>query len=50
MKEVTTVGLDMAKHVFQVHGVEMGPLFCEGSSVGHRLTAFSISSLLVRSA
>lgn len=31
MKEVTTVGLDIAKHVFQVHGVDQ-----DGNSVLRR--------------
>jgi hypothetical protein len=24
MKQITTVGLDLVKHVFQVHGAEVG--------------------------
>jgi transposase len=24
MKQITTAGLDLAKHVFQVHGAEVG--------------------------
>ena len=32
MSEVTTIGLDLAKHVFQVHGVDAeGATFCASS-------------------
>ena len=32
MSEVTTIGLDLAKHVFQVHGVDgSGARFCASS-------------------
>ena len=32
MNEVTTIGLDLAKNVFQVHGVDAsGRLLCAGS-------------------
>jgi hypothetical protein len=33
MGEITTIGLDLAKHVFQVHGIDAGgQVVCDGSS------------------
>ena len=26
MNEITTIGLDLAKHVFQVHGIDADPV------------------------
>ena len=43
MSEVTTIGLDLAKHVFQVHGVDAagGSAFCANSCGAARWWRFS---------
>ena len=43
MGEVTTIGLDLAKHVFQVHGVDAEERrFCASSFGGRRFWRSSV--------
>ena len=43
MNEITTIGLDLAKHVFQVHGVDAeGRRFCASSFGGRRCWRSSV--------
>ena len=43
MNEITTIGLDLAKHVFQVHGVmQQGRRFCASSFGGRRCWRSSV--------
>ena len=42
MEEVSTIGLDLAKSVFQVHGIDAaGRVWCAGSCVGERFLGSS---------